>query len=176
MVVILIQCAGERSQLFCCSLKLTLRILLYIWVKFYLVKLREIPQINFWKCLELHTDFKGSFSITSFMEMFILFKNGRLLLCEKTSSLKIQKKQYCFEFHSLQGFFISLKRKKTNLSKILGIQEFLCKHLGKEQSMSILFKKTVHKQHAVVWILLQLGDLRIKPPCGQYCFLLEQKW
>lgn len=125
MVVILIQCAGERSQLFCCSLKLTLRILLYIWVKFYLVKLREIPQINFWKCLELHTDFKGSFSITSFMAMLILFKSGRLLLCEKTSSLKIQKKQYCFEFHSLQGFFISLKRKKSNLSKILGIQEFL---------------------------------------------------
>lgn len=108
--------------------------------------------------------------------MFILFKNERLLLCEKTSSLKILKKQYCFEFYSLWGFFIIFNRKKSNLSNILGIQEFLCKHLGKEQSMSILFKWTSHKQNAVIWILLQLGALRINPPCEQYCFLLEQKW
>lgn len=42
--------------------------------------------------------------------------------------------------------------------------------------MSILFKWTSHKQNAVIWILLQLGALRINPPCEQYCFLLEQKW
>lgn len=44
-------------------------------------------------------------SFTMVMDMFILFKNMRLLLCENTSSLWIQR-LYCFEFYLLYFIII----------------------------------------------------------------------